>query len=50
MDAARKRLWWKAGGAALLAAICGLAFAAYFSPAMQVEFTNLWAFCAGLLR
>jgi hypothetical protein len=50
MDAARRRLWWKAGAVMLAAFILGLAFSAYLRPDMLAAFGDLMAFCAALLK
>ena len=50
MDPAKRTLWWKAAGVALLAFASAAAFSAYLRPDMLVSFNDLLAFCAGLLR
>ena len=40
MDARNKRLWWKAGGVALLALASAVVFAAYTRPDMVLTFTT----------
>ena len=46
MDAARKRLWWRAGGVALLALASAVVFASYLRPDMVVSFANAFlAYC-----
>ena len=50
MEAARKRLWWKAGAVALAAFVLALAFSAYLKPDMLAAFGDLMAFCAALIK
>lgn len=50
MEAARRRLWWKATAVVLAAFVLGLAFSAYLKPDMLVAFGDLMAFCAALLK
>ena len=50
MDAATKRLWWKAGAVALFVFACAAAFSAYLRPDMMVTFGAILTFCASLLR
>lgn len=50
MDSATKRLWWKAGGVALLAFVSAAAFSAYLRPDMLVVFGDIMSFCASLFR
>jgi hypothetical protein len=50
MDAARKRLWWRAAGVALLVLVSAAVFSAYLSPTMLGAFADAWAFCASLIR
>lgn len=50
MEAARKRLWWKAGAVVLAAFVVGLVFSAYLKPDMLLVFGDLMAFCAALLK
>ena len=40
MDARNKRLWWKAGGIALLAVASAGVFAAYLRPDMVLTFAT----------
>ena len=49
MDAARRRLGWRVGGAALLAFAAAAAFSAYLRPDMLLVFGDIMAFCAALL-
>lgn len=49
-DAAKKRFWWSAAGAVLLALITAVAFSAYLRPEMLVKFGDLMAFCAALIK
>ena len=50
MDAARKRLWWKAGAVVLVAFASAAAFSAYLRPDMLAAFGDLMSFCASLLK
>ncbi len=50
MEAARRRLWWKAGLVALAAFIVTLVFSAYLKPDMVAAFGDIMAFCAALLK
>ena len=50
MDAATKRLCWKAGAVALFVFACAAAFSGYLRPDMVVTFGDIMTFCAGLLR
>ena len=50
MEAARKRLWLKAGGVALAAFVVALIFSAYLKPDMVAVFGDIMAFCTALLR
>lgn len=50
MDPAKRTLWWKAAGVALLAFLSAAAFSAYLRPDMLVRFGDLMSFCAALLR
>ena len=50
MNAASKRLWWKAGAVILAAFACAAAFSAYLRPDMLLVFGDLMAFCAALIR
>ena len=50
MDAARKRFWWTAAGAVVLALVTAVAFSAYLRPDMLVSFGDLMAFCAALIK
>ena len=49
-DAAKKRFWWTAAGAVLLAFVSAVAFSAYLRPDMLVSFGDLMAFCAALIK
>ena len=50
MDAASKRLWWKAGAVVLIAFACAAAFSAYLRPDMIATFGDVMSFCASLLK
>ncbi len=46
MDAASKKLWWRASGVALLVAASAVIFFSYLRPDMVVSFANaLVALC-----
>ena len=50
MEAARKRLWWRAGAVALAAFVVALVFSAYLKPDMVAAFGDVMSFCAALLK
>ena len=50
VEAARKRLWLKAGGVALAAFLLAVIFSAYLKPDMVAMFGDLMSFCAALLK
>ena len=50
MTGGKKRFWWTAAGVALLALLTAATFSAYLRPDMLVQFGNLMAFCAALIR
>jgi hypothetical protein len=47
---AKRRLWLKLAGVALLGFAAAAAFSAYLRPDMVVAFGDLMSFCAALLR
>lgn len=49
MDAATKRLWWKAGAVILFGFAVAAAFSAYLRPDMVAVFADLWAMCTALI-
>jgi len=50
MEAARRRLWLRAGLAALAVCLLAAGFSAYLRPDMLASFNDLMALCAALLR
>ena len=50
MEPARRALWWKVAGVALLAFASAAAFSAYLRPDMLVTFGDIMSFCASLIR
>lgn len=50
MDAARRRLFWWVGGAALAFLVIAAIFAAYLKPDMVAVFGDVMAFCVAILK
>ena len=50
MDAATKRLWWRAGGVVLAAFAGAAVFSAYLRPELLAVFADIMSFCTSLIR
>ena len=50
MDPARRTLWLKIAGIVLFAFAAAAAFSAYLRPDMVISFSDIMAFCSGLIR